>query len=315
VIARAPGKVVLSGAYAVLEGAPALVAAVDRYVVADARREAGRVTPEVAEALARRGSTRAPWFDARALRDDVRDQKLGLGSSAAILVASLAALELADEPSLDDAALASRTFPAALNAHQAAQGGGSGIDVAASAFGGVLLFERSTAPEAVPRVTTIELPAPLFIEVWSSTETASTSGMLARVAAVRESRPSDYAAVMQRLTVAAMAASRATSGQAFVDACREQLAGLTDLGELAGAPIVTPGARAFHEMMAARGAVVLPSGAGGGDVVLLVSSAPLGHEEAGRRFGFAHLPLSLGARGVHADRSASREAERNETTL
>ena len=35
VIARAPGKVVLSGAYAVLEGAPALVAAVDRYVVAD----------------------------------------------------------------------------------------------------------------------------------------------------------------------------------------------------------------------------------------------------------------------------------------
>ena len=33
-IARAPGKLVLSGAYAVLEGAPALVCAVDRYVVA-----------------------------------------------------------------------------------------------------------------------------------------------------------------------------------------------------------------------------------------------------------------------------------------
>ena len=33
--ARAPGKLVLSGAYAVLEGAPALVAAVDRYAVAD----------------------------------------------------------------------------------------------------------------------------------------------------------------------------------------------------------------------------------------------------------------------------------------
>jgi phosphomevalonate kinase len=314
-IARAPGKVVLSGAYAVLEGAPALVAAVDRYVVADARREAGKVTPEVAEALARRGSTRAPWFDARALRDDARDQKLGLGSSAAILVASLAALELWQEPFLDDAALASRTFPAALTAHRVAQGGGSGIDVAASAFGGVLLFERSTGADALPRVTKVELPEPLFIEVWSSTETASTSGMLSRVAALRETRPSDYAALMRRLTTAAEAASRAASGGAFVDACREQVVGLSDLGERAGAPIFTPGARAFDAAMALDGAVVLPSGAGGGDVVLLVSSAPLGNDEAGRRFGFAHLPLSLGARGVHADRPASREAGRNETTL
>src|SRR5690606_12116062 len=32
---KAPGKVVLSGAYAVLEGAPCIVTAVDRYVYAD----------------------------------------------------------------------------------------------------------------------------------------------------------------------------------------------------------------------------------------------------------------------------------------
>ena len=38
--ARAPGKLVLSGAYAVLEGAPALVAAVDRYALADSERSA-----------------------------------------------------------------------------------------------------------------------------------------------------------------------------------------------------------------------------------------------------------------------------------
>ena len=37
--ARAPGKLVLSGAYSVLEGAPALVAAVDRYALADDARE------------------------------------------------------------------------------------------------------------------------------------------------------------------------------------------------------------------------------------------------------------------------------------
>ena len=59
--ARAPGKLVLSGAYAVLEGAPALVAAVDRYVVADTARAAELVTPEVRAAI---GDAAAPWFDA-----------------------------------------------------------------------------------------------------------------------------------------------------------------------------------------------------------------------------------------------------------
>ena len=48
--ARAPGKIVMSGAYAVLEGAPAIVTAVDRYVLADAGRPAEFVTPEVREA-------------------------------------------------------------------------------------------------------------------------------------------------------------------------------------------------------------------------------------------------------------------------
>jgi phosphomevalonate kinase len=33
--ARAPGKIVISGAYAVLEGAPSVVTAADRYVTAD----------------------------------------------------------------------------------------------------------------------------------------------------------------------------------------------------------------------------------------------------------------------------------------
>jgi len=119
-IARAPGKVVLSGAYAVLEGAPALVAAIDRYAVADTGREATRVTPEVREALARRSDGKAPWFDASELRDDSGERKLGLGSSAAILVASLGALELAVCAEARDDELALRVMPAALAAHRAA---------------------------------------------------------------------------------------------------------------------------------------------------------------------------------------------------
>jgi len=79
--------------------APALVAAVDRYAVADASREPDLVTAEVAEAVrrvtwrARRGSTRAP---ARDLPNGT-SRKLGLGSSAAILVASMAASDSESE--------------------------------------------------------------------------------------------------------------------------------------------------------------------------------------------------------------------------
>ena len=49
--ARAPGKLVMSGAYAVLEGAPALATAVDRYAVADTERAPDRYSREVLAVL------------------------------------------------------------------------------------------------------------------------------------------------------------------------------------------------------------------------------------------------------------------------
>jgi phosphomevalonate kinase len=301
-MACAPGKIVLAGAYAVLEGAPALVAAVDRYVVADPRREAEFVTPEVREALQHRGATRAPWFDARALRDDATDRKLGLGSSAAILVASLGALELGSEPSLDDAVLARRVFDAALCAHRIAQGGGSGIDVAASAFGGILRFQLPSEGGVLPLTAQVELPSPLVIRVWSSASAASTSVMLEGVAAAKKTHPGEHRIVLDELAAAAEAAVQAASGAAYVAACRRQLAGLASLGRLAHVPIVTPEVAELDRTAQTVGAVILPSGAGGGDVVLIVGEAPphADVEAAARRLGLLPLNLVLGARGVHA---------------
>src|SRR5690348_13891637 len=132
--ASAPGKVVLSGSYSVLAGAPAIVAAVDRYVIADASRPADRVTAEVRAAIDAGALDAAPWFDASALRvaePDGTTRKLGLGSSAAILAASLAAASPKSSPP-------DELFAKALSAHRAAQGGDSGVDVAASVFGGIL---------------------------------------------------------------------------------------------------------------------------------------------------------------------------------
>lgn len=48
---HAPGKLLLSGAYAVLRGAPAVVTAVQRYAIADGKTPGQLVTPEVQAAL------------------------------------------------------------------------------------------------------------------------------------------------------------------------------------------------------------------------------------------------------------------------
>lgn len=292
-IARAPGKLVLSGAYAVLEGAPALVAAVDRYVTADSSRTGDLVTPEVRWAL---GDRSAPFFDASALRHEGR--KLGLGSSAAIVVASLAAIELDKEPELADHELAQRVFPVALRAHREAQGGGSGIDVAASAWGGV---QRCQLVHGQLQRAWHELAPGTVIEVLAAGQSCRTSQMLQLVRAYAAASPGAYGKVMQQLKEAAQWATQASTVQDFVSALVKQAQTLSALGDAAGAPIVPMELRQAATRASSDGVALLPSGAGGGDVVLCVGTGAASRCWAGvlQAAGMMRLGLTLGARGVH----------------
>ena len=296
-LARAPGKLVLSGAYSVLSGAPALVAAVDRYVLADSARPATFLTPEVHAAL---GERAAPWFDASALRDG--DKKLGLGSSAAILVASLAALELAAEPALTDEALCARVYERAFVAHRAAQGGGSGVDVAASAHGGVLAARRKNG---ALELTRLALPSSLQFEVWACSASASTAAFLARIAEFAARDPAAHAAridAQAQAAEAALAAVERGDATEFVAAIARQVTTLTALGESAKVSIVTPELAELARLAAAVGAAFLPAGAGGGDVAYWVgaNAAPPAFAARAQALGLSRVRLALGARGVHA---------------
>jgi phosphomevalonate kinase len=300
-IARSPGKVVLSGAYAVLCGAPAIVAAVDRYAIADTAKPPTRTTPEIEAALARRaGRSRSPMVDATALRSqEGEDRKLGLGSSAAMLVAALAALELADAPDLGTDSLRQRIFDPALQAHRSAQGGGSGIDVVASTFGEVRRCQVATGGSIDHE--TWKLPAAIVVEIWSSRESASTRDMLARFWALRENRPSAFRDVVRDLSLGAEVAAGTCDAARFIDACRTQQSALSRLGTLAGSPIVTPAAEHWNRIARPKGAVVLPSGAGGGDIVLWIGTAtPDAHcFAAAAEAGLTQLSMGIGAEGVH----------------
>jgi phosphomevalonate kinase len=288
---------VLSGAYAVLTGAPALVVAVDRYVLADSARAATFLTPEVHAAI---GERVAPWFDASALREG--EQKLGLGSSAAILVASLAALELAAEPALKDEELCARVYERALLAHRSAQGGGSGVDVAASAHGGVLAARRAGGVLELSRVA---LPSALYFEVWACSVSASTSAFLARIAEFAARDPAAHARCIDAQAQAAesaLAAAERGDAADFVQAIARQVTTLTALGESASVGIVTPELAELARLAGEHSAAFLPAGAGGGDVAYWVGwhAPPALFVTRARELGLSRVALTLGARGVHA---------------
>lgn len=306
-IARAPGKLVISGAYSVLEGAQAIVAAVDRYVEANTTRPADRETAEVRAAIAAGKMRRAPWFDASALRavlPDGRDIKLGLGSSAAILVASMAACWAAEDRTLDSRVM----LWSAVAAHREAQRGGSGIDVAASVFGGVIVCKLSGdgALNVQPHV----LPSGLEVEVFASPSSASTPDLLRKIRIFRVGSYHEYTSLMSAAKAGAARAVAATTSAALIDALRAQANALSQLGSASGAPIFTPDVVTLAAIAEDEGAVFYPSGAGGGDVAIYVGPRPPSKRflEEATAVGRFHVPMAIGAPGVQLISTSSPPA-------
>jgi phosphomevalonate kinase len=291
----APGKLVLSGAYSVLWGAPAIVAAVDRYAIAFPDQAATYVSEEVQAAIDLRIIDRACHIDASALRaPDGRGgtRKLGLGSSAAIVVATLAALEVGA-----DVARLQGTFPifeAALRAHRHVQPGGSGLDVVASTFGGVLRVETR------PSLSWASHPFPSKVLAYASRSPASTKEMVARVRELETRDPDGFSAVMARARQAAIAAAHATTEGDLLVALWEQDAALRDLGKAANVPIFTAEFDALAAAAKKEGAFFGPSGAGGGDMGIRIGSSPPGQAFATalEQVAVDPIDLSIDAEGL-----------------
>lgn len=294
---RAPGKVLLTGAYAVLEGAPALVLAVDRYAVADGHHPAAQPSAEVTAAFAERGDP--PDVDVTALHEG--GQKLGLGSSAAALVASLGMWEARRGCNLTDAAVRNRIFTDAWAAHRRVQGGGSGVDIAASVYGGLLRYE--VAGEAASPYPA-SLPPGLALAVFFSGTSARTSELRALVEGFRARDPQGHAAVMdplRRASVEAAAALELGDGPALVDAAGRFGRAFAALGRASGAPLTSPAALALAQEAGTEGSAFFPSGAGGGDVAIFLGMAApsTSFVARARSRGMTLLPLAPDLRGVH----------------
>jgi phosphomevalonate kinase len=320
VTARAPGKVFLTGEYAVLAGAPALVAAVDRWVecrVAPADGGAGAVVESLAEqhrtslaeqrdgdvgavvaalrAVGARGQGVEVVVDSRSFLSDGR--KLGLGRSAATLTAAVAALLDDDDPA--------RVLACALAANTSFQDGrGSGADVAAAVHGGVLEIRRAGADL---RLAARALPAGLELLVGWTGESASTVPLLERFDAARPTGALAELAATAEDAATAAARGDAAALVAAVDRTGDQL---ERLGREAGIPIVTPALSRLVAAARREGAAAKPSGAGGGDCgIALVDSPARGDavRAAWRAAGIVPLTLAIAPHGVHCTRGAESE--------
>ncbi len=286
--AIAPGKLVLTGAYAVLDGAPAIVAAVDRYAIADVSHAGSN-------------DERAPEADVRALYDET-GRKLGLGSSAAAIVASLGACALARGEDLESPAVRAHLFRAARAAHARAQGGGSGVDVAASVHGGVLRY--AIDPNGDAKVRSLELPSRVQMTAYDSGTSARTSHLLARFDALRASGgASRFLPALGDLATRASAAVEAGDAPSFIGLACEFGRALALLGEACDAPVVPPAFAELGVLAELESAAFLPSGAGGGDVAVWLGLAPPSAAFTSRAQALAMRPLALriDRRGLHAE--------------
>ena len=263
----APGKLLLAGAYAVLEGAPALVVAIDRYAVADSAVRGAAPTPEMLAAMT---AEEAPAVDATALRDG--PHKLGLGSSAAILVAALGALAARAGKDLAEPSVRHALLGDARRAHAAVQSGGSGVDVAASVYGGALEYAMGSAASGAS-VRPLDLPNGVVLDVFWSGTPATTSDMRARIDAFQAKDAKAHRRRIDAVAAAswdAIAAARAGDASRFIEAVREGGRSLVALGSAADAPIVPHTALPLAPLAEADGGAFVPSGAGGGDVFVHV---------------------------------------------
>ncbi|RMH45355.1 MAG: hypothetical protein D6689_00040 [Deltaproteobacteria bacterium] len=303
-VSSAPGKILVAGEYVVLDGAKAVVVAVTRRAVARLADEPPSLSPfleavrDAVDGDARDRAARVA-VDTSALCD-ASGTKLGLGSSAAATVAAAALALGTGDPA--------RVHPVAHRAHAAAQARrgarGSGADVAAAIYGGVLVVERTGGDDDPLAVTRAELPPGVaLVAVWTG-QPADTPDLVARVRALRDARPQVYDMLAARVSASASRLIRALgrdgSAADAITAIADGGEAIAALGGAAGVRLWTDAHTRLRSVARPFGAAVKPTGAGGGDIALVAAPADRAGDlrAALAAAGLPPMDLAIDPRGV-----------------
>lgn len=241
--------------------------------------------------------------------------KLGLGSSAAIFVASYLALraaaKLAEPPPM-------QVLTTLRRLHSAAQGGqGSGVDLAASLLGGLVRYQLATASaeekaleqdSADTEIKIFATPvAPAqglhLLPVWTG-RAAQTGPYLSRFAELRESDPAAFWPVCEEMALVARAACELWAMQAvpaLMPLIPRSVQALHSLQNLLQLPILTAEHTAAAQASTQAGAAYKPSGAGGGDFGLIFADTARALARARKALmaqGMTPMPMAMDAIGA-----------------
>ena len=320
IAASAPGKFVLSGEYAVLDGAPAVCVAVDCRAVVTIEAHDGDhhvvrapgFTTTVGHFSAGEGGltwradgqdfglfeavwdisrpapdagTLAITLDTAAFRDADSGSKIGLGSSAALTAALAKALHALGGADVGDVAHA---------AHRRFQGGsGSGVDVACSLAGGVIEY-RAANQASKPLVW----PGGLYCSVFWSGVSAGTAGRIARFRNQPASRARSNLGEASKSVVDDFASGDAAG---ILAGLGDYTQALLQFDAAHGMGIFDAGHESLTERAAGEGVVYKPCGAGGGDIGVAVATSRASlasFDKVAARSGSKRLALSIDPRGA-----------------
>lgn len=300
---HAPGKVVLAGEWGVLAGGDALVMAVDRYATvhgtkARADDDWERRCFEIARECAGLddGPEGLPLVDTTALR--AGDAPLGLGSSAAFVVALTGSAFCAAGHDLENPDTREEILATALRAHRL-RGGGSGVDVAAAVFGGILRYR--VPPGDAPQIQQRTLAPNVTPFVVRGTDAVSTADAL-RIG-IDDELLAEAAQVGGALCDALESDADIVPRVRDADEVLGRIASLTGTSDRAALELARTIAENF-------GGAAKPSGAGGGDLVLVYAPGV----EVAQRERVAHALEDAGLE-VLALRTAAQGLSRMEASL
>lgn len=328
IAARAPGKLFVAGEYAVVSpGEPSVLVAVDRYLTVRLVESVGagsihspeygrlplvwtrsadglRIDHEhhpyeyvlsairVAERLRAELGLAPRFFDLRidSGLDDVSGRKFGLGSSAAVTVATARAIDEFYGFGLDRTELFKLALLATIQVSPTASGG----DLAASAFGGWIGYRSPDREDLLRRsargsvtdllrrewpqleIRRLRQPADLrFLVGWTG-EPASTVRLVDEVSRGARTGALDHGAFLEdsRVCVESLWQGLEHGDDAAVlAAVRRARRLLQSLGAGAGVAIETAELTALCDVAESFGGAGKPSGAGGGDCGIVLAPA------------------------------------------